>query len=85
MGPYNRSDGMHPDTVINDFKVLCNITQDRKLRIAIYSGMRKCINHNVPGMTYILDEQFHGMELCIYHGIKVLVEGLDCKRISLMC
>jgi len=34
---------------------------------------------------YILDEQLHAMELCIYHGVKVQVEGLDGTCISLMC
>jgi hypothetical protein len=34
--------------------------------------------------TYISDEQLHTMELCIYHGIKVQVEGLDGECISQM-
>jgi hypothetical protein len=34
---------------------------------------------------YISDEQLHTMELCIYHGIKIQVEGLDGERISQMC
>jgi len=33
---------------------------------------------------YILDEQLHAMELCIYHGIKGKVEGLEGERISQM-
>jgi len=33
---------------------------------------------------YTSDEQLHAMELCIYHGIKVQVEGLEAKRISQM-
>jgi len=36
-------------------------------------------------MTYILDEQLHAMELCIYHGIKVQVKGLEGELISQMC
>jgi len=36
-------------------------------------------------MTYILDEPLHSMELCIYHGITVQVEGVDGERISQMC
>ena len=35
--------------------------------------------------TYIWDEQLHTMELCIDHGIKVQVEGLEGERISQMC
>jgi hypothetical protein len=34
---------------------------------------------------YISDEQLHAMELCLYHGIKVSVEGLEGERISQMC
>ena len=34
---------------------------------------------------YISDESPHAMELCIYPGIKVHVEGLDGERISQMC
>jgi hypothetical protein len=36
-------------------------------------------------MTYISDEQLHAMVLCIYHGIKVQVEGLEGEPISQMC
>jgi hypothetical protein len=34
---------------------------------------------------YISDEQLHTMELCIYYGINIQVEGLDGERISQMC
>jgi hypothetical protein len=34
---------------------------------------------------YISDEPLHAMELCIYHGIKVQVEGLEGELISQMC
>jgi len=33
----------------------------------------------------ISDDQLYAMELCIYRGIKVQVEGLDGKHISQMC
>jgi len=35
--------------------------------------------------TYISDDQLHAMELCIYHGTKVHIEGLDGERISQIC
>jgi len=35
--------------------------------------------------TYISDEQLHAMELCIYHGIMVQVEGLEREPISRIC
>jgi len=34
---------------------------------------------------YISDDELHTMELCIFHGIKVQVGGLDGERISQMC
>jgi len=34
---------------------------------------------------YISDDQLHAMELCIYYGIKIQVEGLDGEKISQMC
>jgi len=53
--------------------------------VAIYSGTREFIKHKSRNKTYIWDEKLHAMELCIYHGIKVQVEGLDGERISQMC
>jgi len=35
--------------------------------------------------TYISDEQLHVMELCMYHGIMVQVEGLEREPISQIC
>jgi len=43
------------------------------------------MKHKSRKKTYISDEQLHAMELCIYHGIKVQVEGLEGERISQMC
>jgi len=77
MGPQNRRDGKHPDAMIKDFRALLDNTQDATHRLAIYSGTVEFINHNSRNKTYISDEQLHAMELCIYHGIKVQVEGLD--------
>jgi len=85
MGPQNRRAGKHPDAMIKYFRALLNPTQDATHRAAIYSGTREFIKHKSRNKTYISDEQLHVMELCIYHGIKVQVEGLEGERISQMC
>jgi len=85
MGPQNCRDGKHPDAMIKDFRALLDNTQDTTHRVAIYSGMREFIKHKSRNKTYISDEQLQAMELCIYHGIKVQVEGLDGEPISEMC
>jgi len=53
--------------------------------MAIYSSTREFITHKSRNKIYISDEQLHAMELCIYHDIKVHIEGLDGERISQMC
>jgi len=85
MGPQNRCDGKHPDPMIKDFRALLDNTQDATHRAAIHSGTPEFIQHKSRNKTYISDEQLHAMELCIYHGIKIHVEGLDGERISQMC
>jgi hypothetical protein len=84
MGPQNRRDGNHPDAMIKDFGALFNNTQDATHHTAIYSGTQEFIKHKSLNKTYISDEQLHAMELCIYHGIKVQVEGFEGERISQM-
>jgi hypothetical protein len=85
IGPHNRGDGQHPDSMIKDFRALLNNTQNATHHVAIYSGTREFIKHQSGNKTYILDEQLHAMELWIYHGIEVQVEGLDGERMSQMC
>jgi len=85
LGPQNRRDGKHPDAMIKDFRVLLDNTQDATHRVAIYNSRWKFLKHKSRTKTYISDEQLHAMELCIYHGIKVQVEGLDGERISQIC
>jgi len=85
MGPQNRRDGKHPDAMIKDFRGLLDNTQDAMHRMSIYSGTREFIKHKSHNKMYISDEELHAMELCIYHGINVQVEGLDGERISQMC
>jgi hypothetical protein len=71
--------------MIKDFRALLDNTQDAMHCVAIYSGTREVIKHKIRNKTYISDEQLHTMELCIYHGIKVRVEGLDGERIFQIC
>jgi len=71
--------------MIKDVRALLDNTQDATHRLTIYSGTREFIKHKSRNNTYILDEQLHAMELCIYHGIQVQVEGLDDERIPQMC
>jgi hypothetical protein len=78
MGPQNRRDGTHPDATIKDFRALPDNMPDAMHRAAIYCGTREFIKHKSRKMMYILDEHLHTMELCIYHGIKVQVEGSQC-------
>jgi len=85
MGPQIRRDGKHPDGMIKDFRAFLDNTQDAMHRVAIYSGMQEFIKHKSHNKTYMSDEQLHAMERCIYHGIKVQVEGLEGECISQMC
>jgi len=85
MGPQNCRDGKHPDAMIKDFRAFLDDTQDATHHAAIYSGTREFIKHKSCNKTYISDEQLHAMELCIYHSIKVQVEGLEGERISQIC
>jgi len=75
MGPQNRHDEKHPDAMIKDLWALLNNIHNATHRAAIYSGMREFIMHKSHNKTYIWDEQLHAMELCIFHGIMVQVEG----------
>jgi len=85
MGPQNCCDGKHPDAMIKDFRALLDNTQDAMHRVAIYSGTQEFIKHMSCNQTYLSDEQLHAMEICIYHGIKVQVEGFEGERTSQMC
>jgi hypothetical protein len=82
MGPKNRCDGKHSATMIKDFRALLDNMQDTTHHMAIYNGTREFLTHKSCNHTYISDEQLHAMELCIYHCIKVQVEGLEGEPIS---
>jgi len=84
MGHQNRHDGKHPDAMIKDFRALHDNTQDAMHRVTIFSTTREFIKHQRHNKQYISDEQLHTMELCIYHGIRVQVEGLYGELISQM-
>jgi len=85
MGPQNCRDRKYSDAMIKDFRALLDNAQDATHRVAIYSGTQEFTKHKSCNKTYISEEQLHAMDLCIYHGIKVQVEGLDGQRISQMC
>ena len=85
MGPHNRRDGKHPDPKIKDFRALPDNTQDRTHCVTIYNGTLEFLKHKSRNKMYISDEQMHAMELCIYDGIKVQVEGLEGERMSQVC
>jgi len=85
MGLHNRCNGKHHDTMINDFRALLDYTQDATHHMTIYSSTREFIKHKSCKTMYMLDEQLHSMELCIYHGIQLQVESLDGECISLLC
>jgi hypothetical protein len=85
MGPQIRHDVKHSDAIINDSKALLDNMQDTMHCVVIYSSMQEFIRHKCHCNTYISDVQLHAMELPIYHGIKVQVEGLDGGLISEIC
>jgi hypothetical protein len=82
MGPQHHCDGKHPDTMIKDFRALLNNMQDATHRLTVYNRTQQFLKHKSRNKTYFSDEQLHTMELCIYNGIKVQVEGLHGERIS---
>jgi len=71
--------------MIKDFRALLDNIQDAMHRVAIYSGTLEFIKHKSRNKMNISDEQLHAMELCIYHGIKVQVDGVYGECISQMC
>jgi len=85
MGPQNQRDGKHPDALINVFRSLLDNMQHAMHRVAMYSGTRESMKHKGRSKMCMSDEQLHTLELCIYHGIKVQVEGLDGEYKSQMC
>jgi len=85
MRTQNHRDGKCPDAMKKNFTASLNNVEEATHYAAIFSGMREIIQHKSCNKRYILDEQLHAMELCIYHGINVPVEGLEDECISQMC
>jgi len=85
VGPHNRRDKNHPDALIKHIRALLDNTQDTTHCVTIYRATREFIKHTSYNEMYISDEQLHAMELCIYLGIKVQVEGLEGDHISQIC
>jgi hypothetical protein len=71
--------------MIYAIRALLDTTPDATHHVAIYSSTQELIKHKSRNKTYILDEQLHAMELCIYPGIKIRVEDFDGERLSLIC
>jgi hypothetical protein len=71
--------------MVNKFRALLDNTSDAIHQVALYGGTREFIKHKSCNKIYISGELLHTMELCIYHGIQVQVEGLDGEHISQMC
>jgi len=82
IGPQNRGDGKHLDSMIKDFRALLNNRQEATHRVTIFNITREYIMHKSRNKMYISDEQLHPMELCVYHGITVQVEGIEGEHIS---
>jgi hypothetical protein len=78
-------DGNYPDLIIEDFREFLYNWQDSTHCVTLFKGTREILKHERPNMTYILDEQLHAMELCIYHGINVQLDGFDGEIISQIC
>jgi hypothetical protein len=85
MGPQNRRDGKHTEALIKDFRAILANMQDATHHVTIYNGKREFLKHNSRNKMYTSDQQLHAMELCVYDGIMVQVEGLDGERISQIC
>jgi len=85
MGPQNCRDGNHPDAMIIDFREILDNTQEATHRTTIYNGTGEFLKHKSRNKTDISNEQLHAMELSIYHGITVQVEGSEGEGISQIC
>jgi hypothetical protein len=84
-GTQHSWDGKHSDAMMEGFRQSLNNTQHVMHLVAISSGTQEFLKHQSHNTMYIFDEQLQTMELCIYHGNKDQVEGLDGEHISRMC
>jgi hypothetical protein len=79
---HNHHDGKYPDTIIKHFRALLDNWHDATHHVTIYSDTREVPKQRCCNKMYTSDEQLQVMELCIYHGIKVQVQGLEGERTS---
>jgi len=82
MVPETYNDGKHPDAMNKDITVVLDNRQDTSHCIPMCSGTREYIKHKSLKKMYISDEQLHPIELSIYQGVKVHVQGLDSECLS---
>jgi len=82
MGPQNRHDGKHSDGIIKDYRALLDTMHHGMHRTTFCNCTWEFPKHRSHNNMYISDEQMHAMDVCIYHGIKVQVEGIDGEHIS---
>ena len=57
--------------MIEDFRALLDTTQVATPHMTIYNSTQEFIKHKSHYKTYISDDQQHGMQLFIYHGIMI--------------
>jgi hypothetical protein len=50
--------------------------------MTIYNSTREFLMHQGHNKMYLSDEQMNTMEICIYQGIEVQVDGLEGEHIS---
>jgi hypothetical protein len=68
--------------MMRDFGPLLDKMKDATHRVGICGGTQVFIKHKSRNNTYILDEQLHAMQLCIYNGMDVQVEGFEGEHIA---
>jgi hypothetical protein len=86
MGPWNHDDdGKHSYSGIKDLRALRDNERDPTHHAAIYCGMPEFILCKSGNRMYISDKQLYAMDLCIYHGLKLQLGGLEGEPISQMC
>ena len=78
-------DRKHPAVMITDFRALLENTRHATHSEAMESVIWQFMKQKRCTKTYILNEQLHAVELCIYHSLTVHVKDLAGERLSQMC
>jgi hypothetical protein len=84
MGPHNSHNGKNLDTMMKDFRVLLDDTQNETHHMAVYSSLQEFIKHRSHNKKYISNELLPAMERCSHHGTKDQVEGVASECVSPM-